>query len=69
MDSKFNHESLFSAIDTYNRLCLSDICDPNEQIYIQMLRLIQQDVEGNFDHDGLCEEYFRTCCKSGSFNK
>ncbi|GFH54846.1 hypothetical protein CTEN210_11322 [Chaetoceros tenuissimus] len=65
-DEYRNREALFHLIDIYNMLCDSESCEPIDQIYINMLRTLQNIlVENTKDRALLCEEIFRKCCENG----
>lgn len=65
-DEYRNREALFHLLDIYNMLCDSECCEPIDQIYINMLRTLQNIlVENTKDRALLCEEIFRKCCENG----
>jgi len=60
-------DGFFAAIDIFNSLSQSDLCNANDQTFIQMFKVLQtsimeQEVE---EHTVLCEELFRNCCEAG----
>lgn len=65
-DEYRKREALFHLLDIYNMLCDSESCGPIDQIYINMLRTLQNIlVENTKDRALLCEEIFRKCCENG----
>ena len=58
-------EALFSAIDTFNALNNSHHCEPNDQTYIHMFKILQNSAEEEVEVEIIYEELFQKCCKSG----
>ena len=59
-------EAFFTAVDTFNRLCKSKYCHPNNHSYRMMfdvcVRLLPRSSDSQTD---LMEKLFKECCKDG----
>jgi hypothetical protein len=59
-------EAFFTAVDTFNRLCKSKDCDPNNDSYRMMfdvcVNLLPRFSDSQID---LMEKLFKECCKDG----
>jgi pentatricopeptide repeat protein len=63
---KTKREALFSALDIFNRLCKCQDCQPNEQSFIHISKIIQSSmIDESKERTMLCEDMFRMCCEHG----
>ena len=61
-------DAFFSSIDTFNALNKSNLCEANDQVYIQMFKMIQNTMENDAGRTDLCEELIHKCCEDGLMN-
>ena len=61
-----NREALFSALEIFNRLCKCQDCQPNEQSFIHISKIIQSSMaDESKERTVLCEDMFMMCCEQG----